>query len=79
MTTKEQLHALVEALPESQLDAAAAALEPLADPVLRALLMAPEDDEPLTAEEQAAIAESRAAYGRGEFVAHDELKRRLGL
>ena len=36
MTTKEALHHMVDAIPEHELDAAAAALQPLVDPERRA-------------------------------------------
>jgi hypothetical protein len=48
MTIKERLHHLVDALPESEVPTATRILEALvatADPVLRAHLLAPEDDE----------------------------------
>jgi hypothetical protein len=48
MTVKERLHHLVDALPESEAPTATRILEALvatADPVLRAHLLAPEDDE----------------------------------
>jgi hypothetical protein len=59
MTTKEALHRLVDAIPERELDAAAAALEPLVDPVLAAFLNAPLDDELETPEEAAAVADAK--------------------
>jgi hypothetical protein len=40
MTTKGSLHRLVDAIPDSGLDAAERALEPLADPMLLALARA---------------------------------------
>lgn len=62
MTTK-QLHRMVDELPDWLLAEAEQALEPLRaapdDPVVRALMEAPEDDEPLTAEDIAAIEEAR--------------------
>jgi hypothetical protein len=48
------------------------------DPVLRAFMEAPEDDEPVTPEEEAAIAEAREAVARGEVITHEELARELG-
>jgi hypothetical protein len=44
----------------------------------RPLSEAPEDDEPVTEEDLAAIREGREAYARGEYVTDDELKRRMG-
>lgn len=69
-TTREQLHALVDALPDEQFDAARHALWELS---------IPEANEPLTDDELASITEGRAAYARGESVSNDEMKRRLGI
>ena len=82
MTTKETLHKLVDRLPEDEWEAVHQILEErLAkhDPVLRAFLTAPEDDEPETEEERAAVAEAYEAIARGEVVSDEELKRELGL
>lgn len=38
----------------------------------------PEDDEPVTAEDVAAIAEGQAAYARGEWISDDDLARKRG-
>jgi len=66
VTTKADLHRLVDELPDGATDEAARRLEELRDPVLAAFLSAPLDDEPLTAEDEAAIAEAEAAIARGE-------------
>lgn len=84
MTVKERLHQLIEELPEGQATAAAERallqLQQLGDdPVLRALLNAPLDDEPETDEERALVAEGRAALERGDVVSDEELRRELGL
>ena len=73
MTTsaKSELHRLIDELEDSQADRLLAAI---ADPLRRSLMLAPLDDEPLTAEEQAAIDEGEAAYRRGEWVADDDLQ-----
>ena len=69
-TTKERLHRLIDALPDSNLAAAEEALASLTDPVLRAFLEAPEDDEPLAPEDVAAIEQGKAEIERGELVGH---------
>jgi hypothetical protein len=81
MVSKEGLHQLIDALPESELDKAARLLAALetTDPVLRALLLAPEDDEPETKEERAAVDEARQAARRGEMFTIEEVERKLGL
>jgi hypothetical protein len=78
MTTKERLHRLVDALPDPVLAEAEHLLEELqqraADPLLQALAAAPEDDEPETDEERAAIAEARAAIARGEVESWEQVR-----
>jgi hypothetical protein len=49
------------------------------DPVGLALALAPEDDEPETDEERAAVAEAKEALARGEVVSHADIKREFGL
>lgn len=84
MTVKERLHQLVEELPEGQAtEAAERALlhlrEMAGDPVLRALLNAPVDDETESDEERALVAEALADIGRGDVISDEELRRELGL
>ena len=63
MTGKEELHRLVDRLPESEMQAAVRYLGYLcdlgADPMLRVLREVPIDEEPISAEEEA---ESQAAW-----------------
>ena len=68
MIARDELRALVDAIPDDRLLAAREALERLTDPVLLAFLNAPEDDEPLTDEDLAAIAEGRADIDAGRTV-----------
>jgi predicted transcriptional regulator len=68
-TTREQLRQLIDTLPDDRLDEARAALT---------MLNVPDDDEPTTAEDLAAIASGREAYQRGELIPHEELKREMG-
>ena len=75
MTAKEKLRERVEALTEEEAAEALRLLdERTEDPVLAAFRDAPLDDEPLTAEEEAALEESRAEYRRGEGVPLDEIR-----
>jgi hypothetical protein len=67
MTIKEELYRLVDELPESELHTAKRFLEYLrnmGDPVLGAMLKAPEDDEP--EKERAAIAEAKEDFKVGQ-------------
>ena len=79
MPTKQQLHDLVDRLPDESTDAAWRVLAGLAaDPALYALLIAPLDDEPYTEEQQREDAEAIAAIECGDGITTDELSRQLG-
>lgn len=82
MTTRATLYRLIEELPESELPAAdryLAYLRATSDQLDRKLAGAPEDDEPVTPEDEAAIAEGWAAYRRGDVVSDEDLRGELGL
>jgi hypothetical protein len=64
MTTKADLHQLIDALPDMALDEAGRRLAALEDPVLAAFMSAPDDDEPVTDEDLAAIAEAEESIAR---------------
>jgi predicted transcriptional regulator len=70
MTTKYRLHQMVDALPDNELDEAERLLAALMtdDPVLRAVRLAPLDDEAETDDERAAVQEGLAERDRGELV-----------
>ena len=73
MTTKEQIHRLVDDLPESELQTVKRVLEGLSalspsDPVAEALANAPLDDESVTDEEARAIAEGERDIEAGQVV-----------
>ena len=76
MTTKDELHQLVDALDEDAAREALAYLQTLRLPAF--LRDAPLDDEPVTEEEPAAVAEAEAAIARGEVVTGEDLERELG-
>jgi hypothetical protein len=69
-TTREQLHEMVDALPDEQFDAARHALWELS---------IPEDDEPVTPEDLEAIRLGREEYAQGKTISNAEMKQRLGL
>ena len=78
MTTREELHNLVNQLPEDILAAAHQALiESLAehDPVFKSMLKAPEDDEPTTPEEDQSAEEGWRGYLKGEYMPAEEAER----
>lgn len=68
-TSKEELHRIIDELPEWALDDAASKIKRIEelthDPVYQAFMTAPLDDEPLTPEEEAAIAEAYADIEAG--------------
>jgi hypothetical protein len=66
MTTREKAHELLDALPESEIEPVVEFLASRGeDPVLRLLEDASEEDEEISAEEQAAVAASRAELEAG--------------
>ncbi|HKG37547.1 MAG TPA: hypothetical protein VKB25_01030 [Conexibacter sp.] len=79
MTAKEKLRVRVEELTERE---AKATLDFIAsrgaDDFTRWLESRPEDDEPLTPDEQAALAESDADIAAGRTVSFEEIKREFG-
>ena len=80
MTLKEKLHRLVDDLPDRELAAAERYLEFLrdagSDPLTEAMRRAPEDDEPFTEEDGAAVAEALRALSRRELRSHATVRPR---
>jgi len=80
MTTREKLHRLVDELAEAELEGA---LDLIAsrreDRVIVAFRDASADDEPLTPEEEAALAEADADIAAGRTVSLEEIERRYGI
>lgn len=77
MVTKEHIHRLVDTLPEDELESVVRFLEQLrldSDPFFQSLTDAPEEDEPETPEETAAIDDGLAALARGEVRSLKEVK-----
>ena len=80
--TKTRLHRLVDKLPEAEVHAAERYLEYLteqADPLVTALSIAVEMEEPLTDDDRAALEEGRLALDAGDTVSDDELRTQLGI
>jgi hypothetical protein len=75
------LHRLVDMLPESDLDAAQRVLRGLLaadrDPILAALLSAPEDDEAVTEEDIAAEAQANADIAASRIYSHEQARKIL--
>jgi hypothetical protein len=78
MTVKERLHQVVEEMSEEEAEAMLRRVEALrSDPFLRYLDTAAVDDEPITAEEEAAIAEVEADRAAGvPTIPFDDVKRK---
>lgn len=84
MTAREQIHRLVDALPDDALDTAGQVLAelsvpPRADPMTAALAEAPVDDEPVAPGDAEAIAEGERDVEEGRVVTAAALRARLGL
>jgi len=78
MTTRERLHQVVDELSDEEAEAMLRRIEILrTDPFVRFLDGAPIDDEPVTAEEEAAVAEVEADRAAGvPTIPFDEIKRK---
>lgn len=82
MTARQALHRLIDELPEQDVEIASRILGGLKvteDPVLRALLTAPPDDEPDDDDFDGGLTEARRQVRDGELLDHEEVKRDLGL
>jgi hypothetical protein len=81
MTVKERLHRLVDTLPDEEAETAARILEALHTPAgpRYTLDNAPEDDEPYSEEERAAVAEALEDVRAGRVRPLADVKAELGL
>jgi hypothetical protein len=82
MSPRDAIRRLVEDLPEEDLPTALRVLEALrdtGDPVSRALVHAPLDDEPDDDDADGGLTEARADADAGRGIATPDLRRRLGL
>ncbi len=79
--TRQLAHQLIDRLQEAQLSGLVQFLETVVNPVTGALRKAPLEDEPITGEEEHAVAEAREWLKRhgGKGIPHTEAMRRLGL
>ena len=77
MTTRADLHRLVDELPDDALDSAERLLRRATDPMIRVLDAAPPDDEPFTDEERAEVDEARRRLDRGEGIPLEQLMAEL--
>ena len=80
MTIKDELHRVVDELPQKELHGAKRFLEYLrnmGDPLLQALMEAPEDEEPTTPEEDEGAKEAWREYLRGEARPWEDVREEL--
>jgi hypothetical protein len=77
MNGREELHKLVDRIPEAEVDAARKVLRSLVDPVELSLSTAPPDDEPETEEERQAV--EQALNDSRPDVPLEEVLRQYGL
>ena len=74
---KQQAHELIERLPPTQLSAVVGLLEAMLDPV--SLANALIDDEPVTPEEEKALAEAREWSKHNKSIPHGQVLTELGI
>lgn len=80
MTAKEQLIERVRALSEAEAAETLRLLDAREDPLTRRLDQAPDEDEAISPEEQAAVEEARDELAAGaELISDEEIKREFGI
>jgi hypothetical protein len=75
MTAKEKLRERIETLTEDEAAETLRLLDGHTDPLTVLLDNAPLDDEPVTPEEEEAVAEARADIARGEVISAEQIRR----
>lgn len=78
MTVKDRLHQMVDSMSEEEAEATLRRINlQRADPLVRFFDAAPVDDEPVSADEEAAVAEADADRAQGvPTIPFDEIKRK---
>ena len=76
---KRRAHELIDRLEPKQASAVVGLLESLVDPVSRAIRNAPIDDEPVTAEEEEAMNQSREWLKHNQPIPHEQVLAELGI
>lgn len=79
MSTKTHAHELIERLAPNQVAAVVGLLQAMLDPVSQAIVHAPTDDEPLTAEEEKALTEAREWLKHNKPIPHKQVLAEFGL
>ena len=76
---RRQAHAYLDHLPDAQLSAVRSLLETMLDPVSRALVNAPTEDEEIGAEEERAVAEAREWLKHNPGIPFEQVVAELGF
>jgi hypothetical protein len=77
---KQQAHQLIDQLDPAQVSAVVPLLQfMLLGPVSRSLASASVEQEPVSAEEAAALDQARASLDRGQGISHEDILREFGL
>jgi predicted transcriptional regulator len=76
---KQRAHQLLDRLDPSQLDAVARLLEVMTDPETAPIRSAPVDDEPVTDDEERAVAASKEWFKNNRGIPMEEVAAELGL
>jgi len=79
VTAKEKLLQRVTRLSETEAEETLRLLDDRDDPVVVAFREAPEDDEPWTETDEAALAEADADFAAGRTVSLEEIERKYGI
>ena len=79
MTAKEKLMERISNLSEAEADETLRLLDVRADPVVVSLHDAPQDDEPWTTEDEAAVAEADADFAAGRTTSLEDVGRKYGI
>jgi len=77
--TKEHAHELIDRMAPGQIAAVVGLLEIMLDPVASSLANAPVEDEPISEEENRAVAASKAWLKDHEAIPHEEVLAEFGL
>jgi hypothetical protein len=76
---KQHAHELIDRMAPGQVSAVVGLLEMILDPVTRAVARAPYDDEPVTPEDEKALAEAREWSKHNKSIPHEQVLAELGI
>jgi hypothetical protein len=77
--TKQHAHELIDRMAPGQVSAVVGLLEIMLDPVARSLASAPYEDEPISEEENRAVAASKAWLENNKAIPHEDVLADFGL